>query len=81
MTGLCISVISACDPLNLGGLIIPGVKTPAISSNRLLLENGLPVARVLGDELEEFPGISAEATGEARRRLLVVRPWRSSGVY
>lgn len=75
------SVISACDPLNLGGLIIPGVKTPAISSNRLLLENGLPVARVLGDELEEFPGISAEATGEARRRLLVVRPWRSSGVY
>ena len=74
-------VISACDPLNLGGLIVPGVKTPAISGNRLLLENGLPVARMLGDELEEFPGISAEASREAQRRLLVVRPWRNAGVY
>ncbi|RLA41743.1 MAG: hypothetical protein DRR42_24320 [Gammaproteobacteria bacterium] len=69
------TVISACDPLNLGGLITPGAKTPAITGNRILLENGLPVARILGEELEEFPGISTQASREARRRLLVVRSW------
>ncbi len=65
------TVISACDPLNLGGLIVPGVKTPSMPSNRIMLENGLPVARVIGNELEEFQGISSAASIEARRRLTV----------
>jgi ATP-dependent Lhr-like helicase len=69
------TVISACDPLNLGGLITPGVKTPAVIGNRILLENGLPVARAMGEELEEFPGISDQASREAGQRLLVVRSW------
>lgn len=69
------TVISACDPLNLGGLIVPGVKTPSVTGNRILLDNGLPVARSLGDVLEEFPGISARAGREARQRLSVVRAW------
>jgi ATP-dependent Lhr-like helicase len=68
------TVISACDPLNLGGLITPGVKTPAITGNRILLENGLPTARIMGDKLEEFPGIGDQASFEARKRLLVIRP-------
>jgi len=68
-------VISACDPLNLGGFITPGAKTPSISGNRILLENGLPVARILGDELEQFKGISHQASKEARNRLPVVRQW------
>ena len=72
------TVISACDPLNLGGLITAGVKTPAITGNRILLENGLPVARFIGEELEEFPGISKLASHAARQRLLVVRPWRNA---
>jgi ATP-dependent Lhr-like helicase len=71
------TVISACDPLNLGGLIVPGAKTPSLSSNRILLENGLPVARCMADELEEFPGISSQASREARKRLIVVTPWRN----
>ncbi len=69
------TVISACDPLNLGGLITPGTKTPAIAGNRILLENGVPVARTMGEELEEFPNISVESAQEVRKRLLVVRPW------
>jgi ATP-dependent Lhr-like helicase len=71
------AVISACDPLNLGGLIVPGAKTPAVAGNRILLENGLPVARIIGEALEEFPGISPQARREAGPRLLVVRPWRN----
>ena len=69
------TIISACDPLNMGGLITPGVKTPALSGNRILLENGLPVARCLADELEEFPGISKQASQVARNRLVVLRKW------
>jgi ATP-dependent Lhr-like helicase len=69
------TVISACDPLNLGGLITPGVKTPSVGGNRVLLENGLPVARMIGEEFQGFANIGAEASREARRRLLVVRPW------
>ena len=71
------TVINACDPLNLGGIITPGVKTPAVTANRILLENGLPVARSIGNELEEFAGISSQAAREAGQRLLVVRPWRN----
>ena len=69
------TVISACDPLNLGGLIVPGIKTPSVPANRILLENGLPVARSLGDELDEFKGISQQASQEAKQRLLVVKSW------
>jgi len=69
------TVISACDPLNLGGLITPGAKTPATGGNLILLENGLPVARSMAETLEEFPGISAEASRTARRQLVVVKPW------
>jgi ATP-dependent Lhr-like helicase len=72
------AVISACDPLNLGGLIVPGAKTPAVPGNRILLENGLPVARIIGEDLEEFPGISPRASKEAGPRLMVVRPWRNT---
>jgi len=72
------AVISACDPLNLGGVITAGAKTPAITGNRILLENGLPVARIMAEELEEFPKISTQASHEARRRLLVVKPWPNS---
>ncbi|TAJ93882.1 MAG: DEAD/DEAH box helicase [Gammaproteobacteria bacterium] len=36
--------ISAADPLNLTGILLPGERIPAISGNRILLRNGLPVA-------------------------------------
>ena len=72
------TVISACDPLNLGGLIVPGVKTPAMTGNRVLLENGIQVARIMAEELDEFAGISEQAAREARQRLPVVHAWRGT---
>ena len=55
-------VISASDPLNLGGIITPGVKTPAINGHRILLHKGLPVARLQGDKLEVLdPKFEAKA--------------------
>ncbi len=37
-------VINATDPLNLVGVIMPGRKIPSLAKNRILFENGLPVA-------------------------------------
>jgi ATP-dependent Lhr-like helicase len=44
-------VINATDPLNLVGLILPGRKIPSLTKNRILFENGLPVAVLDKDEI------------------------------
>jgi ATP-dependent Lhr-like helicase len=36
--------LSACDPLNLAGIILPGPRMPALQTNALVLRDGLPVA-------------------------------------
>ncbi len=61
------NVVNAADPLNLGGIITPGVKTAARAGSRILLLNGVPAARIQGDELE----LLSDATGsaEAERHL------------
>ena len=40
-------VISATDPLNLVGVLLPGERIPALHTNRVLFRNGLPVAKQL----------------------------------
>jgi ATP-dependent Lhr-like helicase len=65
-------VINATDPLNLGGIITAGVKTPAKAGNRILLENGAPAARLQGDEIELLAGAKAVSAIEAERQLRVV---------
>jgi ATP-dependent Lhr-like helicase len=69
-------VISASDPLNLGGWVLAGQRTPAAMNNRILLEGGLPVARLISDEFEEFSSISKSASTRARDLLTIVRPWK-----
>jgi ATP-dependent Lhr-like helicase len=38
--------LSACDPLNLSGVILPGPRVPAIPSSFIVFRDGLPL-RVL----------------------------------
>lgn len=45
-------VINAADPLNLVGIILPGKKIPSLASNRILFENGVPVAVLEKDEVK-----------------------------
>jgi ATP-dependent Lhr-like helicase len=47
LTGQLVS-ISASDPLNLAGSLLPGQKVPALSGNRLVFRDGLPAAALLG---------------------------------
>ncbi|MBH0194425.1 MAG: DEAD/DEAH box helicase, partial [Nitrospira sp.] len=40
--------ISACDPLNLAGIILPGPRVPAVMSNFLVFKDGAIVRTVIG---------------------------------
>jgi len=54
----CVS-LSGADPLNLVGILTPGPRLPALSGNRVLYCDGLPVATLAGGEvrfLEASPG-------------------------
>jgi ATP-dependent Lhr-like helicase len=66
-------VISAADPLNLGGIITPGVKTAARAGGRVLLLDGVPAARIQGDELELLTSDRQLGAAEAERYLRSVR--------
>lgn len=45
--GSCVR-ISAVDPLNLCGTLLPGDKVPALAGNRIVFQDGLPVATQVG---------------------------------
>jgi len=62
-------VISAIDPLNLGGILTPGVKTAARAGSRILLLNGVPVARLQGDEFEMLGPAGGVSRSEAESLL------------
>jgi ATP-dependent Lhr-like helicase len=58
--------ISAVDPLNLTGVILPGERIPAVLGNRILFEDGVPIAaldagdvRLLGDTARDRGEIEA----------------------
>lgn len=47
--------LSACDPLNLAGVILPGPRVPAVPTNFLIIREGAVVRTILGRERgEEF---------------------------
>ena len=39
-----LEVVSACDPLNLAGIVTPGERVPAQPGNRVVFRDGVPVA-------------------------------------
>jgi ATP-dependent helicase Lhr and Lhr-like helicase len=54
--------ISASDPLNVVGTLLPGAKIPAISGNRVLYRDGVAVAAlVAGDVRTLVPLEQADA--------------------
>jgi ATP-dependent Lhr-like helicase len=62
--------ISAADPLNLVGVILPGERVPALSGNRLLLRNGVPVAVQAGREVRYLQALDSHAEWEIRNLLI-----------
>jgi ATP-dependent Lhr-like helicase len=62
--------ISAADPLNLVGVIVPGEKVPALSGNRVLFRNGVPVAVQAGEEIRLLAAVESKSEWEIRTLLI-----------
>jgi ATP-dependent Lhr-like helicase len=67
--GVWISV-SGADPLNLIGIITPGARLPALTGNRVLYRDGLPVATLAGGEVQFLETLDPATEWEARNALL-----------
>jgi ATP-dependent Lhr-like helicase len=62
--------LSAADPLNLTGFITPGVRVPALTNNRVLYRDGVPVATHTAGESEFLVQLEPGREWEARQALL-----------
>ena len=62
--------VSGADPLNLVGILTPGPKLAALTGNRLLYRDGLPVALLAGGEVHFLETLDPAAEWEARKALL-----------
>ncbi len=70
--------ISACDPLNLTGILTPGPRVPAILGNRVIYRDGVPVAAVESGACRSIAAIEAGERQELER-LLDERPISAFG--
>jgi ATP-dependent Lhr-like helicase len=57
--------VSAADPLNLQGILTPGPRIAALTANRVLLLNGLPVAALEAGEVHKFATTNPSGGGFA----------------
>lgn len=64
-------VVSAVDPLNLTGTLLPGRKVPALAGNRVLYRDGVPVGALISGEVELLAELAPE--DQARARELLIR--------
>jgi ATP-dependent Lhr-like helicase len=62
--------LSAADPLNLAGIVTPGARVPALTSNRVLYRDGVPVATLTGGQSDFLVEMEAGKEWEARQALL-----------
>ena len=62
--------LSGADPLNLAGILTPGPKLAALTGNRLLYRDGLPVALFAGGEVQFLETLDAGSQWQARKALL-----------
>src|SRR6201999_1144889 len=65
--------LSAADPLNLVGVVTPGERIPAIRSNRVLLKDGVPVARKVGATIEILSSVEVEHGERSTLETALVR--------
>jgi ATP-dependent helicase Lhr and Lhr-like helicase len=62
--------LSGADPLNLVGIVTPGARLPALSSNRLLYRDGVPIALLAGGEVKFLVELEPKEQWEAQNLLL-----------
>jgi ATP-dependent helicase Lhr and Lhr-like helicase len=62
--------LSAADPLNLIGILTPGARLPALTGNRLLYRDGLPLAVLAAGEVKFIQELDAKDAWQAHNVLL-----------
>jgi ATP-dependent helicase Lhr and Lhr-like helicase len=62
--------LSAADPLNLTGIVTPGARVPALTNNRVLYRDGVPVAVHSAGQSEFIVALPPEKEWEARQALV-----------
>lgn len=63
-------VISAADPLNLVGILVPGERVPRLPGNRLYFEGGVPLAVEIGGEVRYLRSMNPASQWEVRNLLI-----------
>jgi ATP-dependent Lhr-like helicase len=62
--------LSAADPLNLTGIVTPGARVPALTNNRVLYRDGVPIATRAAGEADFLVPMEPGKEWEARQALL-----------
>ena len=66
-------VVSACDPMNLAGILTPGPRVAATPGNRLAFRNGVPIAAMEGSRFEALaPAAKDRALNDALEQARVL---------
>jgi ATP-dependent Lhr-like helicase len=66
------SLVAVCgvDPLNLAGTLLPGVKLPALVSNRLVYRDGIPVAAMVAGKPQVWVEADQVVVEQIGRKLI-----------
>ncbi|HTS20839.1 MAG TPA: DEAD/DEAH box helicase [Casimicrobiaceae bacterium] len=66
--------LSAADPLNLVGTIMPGPKVPAVTGNRVLFRDGIAIAGLVGGDVHWIESLDPREAHEAESALIKRQP-------
>jgi ATP-dependent Lhr-like helicase len=66
--------LSGADPLNLVGILTPGPRLAALTGNRVLYRDGLPIALLAAGEVQFLERLDAAEEWEAHKALLRAGP-------
>jgi ATP-dependent Lhr-like helicase len=70
--------LSAADPANLLGTVVPGTRIARVAGSRVLYRDGLPIATIVADQVEILVPMSAAEENAARRELSLSPALRSA---
>ncbi len=70
--------VCGADPLNLLGILTPGPRLPAVTGNRLLYRDGLPIAVLVGGEMQLLSDADTVPVWQLRLALLGRRSTRQT---
>jgi ATP-dependent helicase Lhr and Lhr-like helicase len=62
--------LSGADPLNLIGILTPGTRMTALTDNRLIYRDGLPVATLSAGKVQFLTDLDATSRWEVEKRLV-----------